>query len=371
MALKFLQGVARPLRNITFIVLVFFVAPVFALPVMGIYNAQVAIEDQSERQVLNAQKMGFSKVLIKATGQADSVKNPVIRAALKNAQSYVQQFSFTTKLNKGKSQAVIELAFDKLKVNQLVIDAGLPIWGAERAAVLVWLVEDTKGFRQIINDVDHKVVAQIRTQADDRGMPILWPLLDIDDQLAIQVGDLWGLFAEPIKSASNRYKADAILVGRIFQDTQGLWQARWSFWLDDIEQQWSSQTFELDALADSVSDRLTSGLVAKFALSTSVKNLDDTALETVILKVDEVVQFEDYVELREMLQGLSGIQRVQLYSASGRTLEFKLYTQSNLAKIKSIVDLKRRLKLVGRSDGDQSMDVQEGDSRLIWHYQWR
>ncbi|MDB4002784.1 DUF2066 domain-containing protein [Oceanospirillaceae bacterium] len=371
MALKSPQLVASVLKKILLTVLVLFANPAFSLSVSGIYNAQVVVEDQSASQVLKAKKLGLSQVLVKVTGQTQSLNSALIRKALNDVESYVQQFSFTTQLNAGQPKAAIELAFDTLKVNQLVSDAGLPIWGTERAAVLVWLVEDAQGGRQIINSDSHPVAAQIMSQANERGIPMLWPLLDIEDQLAIDAGALWGLFKEPIKEASKRYQADGVLVGRIFQDTQGLWQAQWDFWLDDIEQQWSSQSADLAALTAPLQDHLASSLVAKFALATSVKNPDEAQLESVILRVDRVINFEDYVELKKILQALSGIQQVQLYSANGATLEFKLFAQSSLAKIKSIVDLKQRLKLVDNSEQEQFLAQPGSSNDLIWHYQWR
>ena len=202
-------------------------------------------------------------------------------------------------------------------------------------------------------------------QAEQRGMPLLWPLLDLEDQVAINAGALWGLFRDTIKSASSRYQADAVLVGRMFQDSQKLWRVEWNFWLDEVEQQWSSEGTDLATLIDPLQDRLSSSLVAKFALATAIKASIDDDTKIAILRVDQVTQFEDYVELRAMLQGIAGIQGVQLRSASGATLEFRIFAQSHLAQVKSVVDLKRRLKPVDKMDAKE-----DADSSPLWHYQW-
>ena len=192
-----------------------------------------------------------------------------------------------------------------------MLNLGSP-YGTDRAAILVWLVEDTQGTRQIVSDDSHPMVAQIMQQAEQRGMPLLWPLLDLEDQVAINAGALWGLFRDTIKSASSRYQADAVLVGRMFQDSQNLWRVEWNFWLDEVEQQWSSEGTDLAILIDPLQDRLSSSLVAKFALATASKRSIDDDSKSAILRVDQVTQFEDYAELRAMLQGIAGIQRVQL-----------------------------------------------------------
>jgi hypothetical protein len=367
MTLILLKIMAKPLRKIIILLLMLFSAPAFSLTVGGLYSAQVSVKDQSATQVLNAKKLGLAQVLVKVTGQSQSLNNAKIRAGLAHAEAYLQSFSFTTQLTNGQPQAMMELAFDKLQVNQLISDASLPIWGADRAAVLVWLVEDKQGTRQIVNDDGHPMVAQIMSQADQRGMPLLWPLLDLEDQVSINGGDLWGVFKEPIENASHRYQPDAVLIGRMFQDSQQLWRVEWNFWLDGVEQQWSSQGADLVALVDPLQDRLSSSLVAKFALSTSIESQAEDLPRSAILRVDQVIEFEDYVELQKMLQGIAGVQSVQLYNASGSNLEFIILAQSNLAQVKSIIDLKRNLRAVDSIGVEQGINA---DDRPLWHYQW-
>tara|TARA_B110000914_G_scaffold137487_1_gene120295 strand:- start:4469 stop:5527 length:1059 start_codon:yes stop_codon:yes gene_type:complete len=341
--------------------------PAFSLTVEGLYTAQVPIKDQSSKQVLGAKKIGLAQVIVKVTGQTQSLNHSGIRAALKNAETYLQRFSFsTTQLLDGQPQAMMELAFDRLQVDQLMRDSGMPIWGTDRAAVLVWLVEDKQGLRQIVNDNGHPMVAQIMAQADQRGMPLLWPLLDLEDQVSINAGALWGLFRETIKQASSRYQADAVLVGRMFQDSQQLWRVEWNFWLDEVEQTWSSQGANVATLVDPLQDRLASSLVAKFALTTSAQSPSDDVSQSAILRIDQVTQIDDYVDILAMLKTIAGIQRVQLHSANGSTLEFRIIAQSQLAQVKSIVDLKRRLQAVD----DTAIAQTDASKRPVWHYQW-
>ena len=341
--------------------------PAFSITVDGLYTAQVPIKDQSSTQVLGAKKLGLAQVIVKVTGQTKSLNYPGIRAALKNAETYLQRFSFsTTQLVDGQPQAMMELAFDRLQVDQLMRDSGMPIWGTDRAAVLVWLVEDKQGLRQIVNDNGHPMVAQIMAQADQRGMPLLWPLLDLEDQVSINAGALWGLFREPIKQASSRYQADAVLVGRMFQDSQQLWRVEWNFWLDEVEQTWSSQGANVASLVDPLQDRLASSLVAKFALTPSAQSPSDDASQSAILRIDQVTQIDDYVDILAMLNTIAGIQKVQLHSANGSTLEFRIFVQSQLAQVKSIVDLKRRLRAVD----DIAIAQTDVSQSLVWHYQW-
>ena len=366
-----LSLVLKALQKITCIGLLLWPLPAFSLVVDGLYDAAIQVEDQSPEQMLRAKKMGLAQVLVKVTGQTQSLTHPKVRAALRNPESYLQRFSFGTELLKnGQPQAVIELAFDSLQVDQLIRESGHSIWGKDRAAVLVWLVEDTQGIRQIVNDNRHPMVAQIMSQAKLRGIPLLWPLLDLEDQLSINAGDLWGVFRDTITRASSRYQADAVLVGLMFQDSQKLWRVDWNFWLDDVEQKWSSQGTDIAVLVEPLEDRLAASLVEKFALDSGAESLNDEARKSAILRIDQVTQVGDYVEIQAMLQTIAGIQKVQLHSAKGTTLEFRVFAQSNLAQVKSVIDLKRRLQAVEGTDIvalDQSLDL---GNNLVWHYQW-
>ena len=336
----------------------------------GLYTAAVAIEDQSPSQVLAAKKSALAQVLVKVTGQASSLKHAQIRLALAQPDTYLKHFSFATQVVDQQAQALLELTFDQAQVDQLVNQAGLLVWGSERAAVLVWLVEEKQGERLIINELGHPVMAQIAAQAKTRGMPLIWPLLDLEDQLAIDAGALWGLFREPIFQASLRYQADAVLVGRIYQNQLQQWHVRWNFWLDEVEHEWSAKGADLTALVSPLQDRLAKGLVAKFILPGALKGAtavtESQSLRQVLLVVEQVDSLDDYAQLQQALASMVGISHVRLYSADASKLTFRLLINSQLAQVKSALDLKRRLTLVAEAEL-----IQMPSEVPIWHYKWQ
>ena len=156
----------------------------------------------------------------------------------------------------------------------------------------------------------------------------------------------------------------------MFQDSQKLWRVDWNFWLDDVEQKWSSQGTDIAVLVEPLEDRLAASLVEKFALDTGAESLNDEARKSAMIRIDQGTQVGDYVEIQARLQTIAGIQKVQLHSAKGTTLEFRIFAQSNIAQVKSVIDLKRRLQAVEGTDIvalDQSLDL---GNNLVWHYQW-
>src|SRR5258706_15949695 len=51
--------------------------------------------------------------------------------------------------------------------------------------------------------------------ADERGLPVTLPLLDVQDLRAVTFADVWGGFEDRVAAASARYRADALLIGRV------------------------------------------------------------------------------------------------------------------------------------------------------------
>ena len=335
--------------------------------VNGLYQASVAIENQSTRQVQAAKKTAFASVLVKVTGQAMSLNNAKLRQALSAPEDYLQRFSFATQVIDGQEKAVLKLTFDPLRVNQLITTAGMTVWGAERAAVLVWLVAENHGKQRLVNDDRHPVVAQIKAQSEARGLPLVWPLLDLDDQLAIDAGALWGLFRDPIMSASLRYQADAILIGRVYKGGQQQWQVKWSFWLDNSEQQWASQGANLAQLITPLQERLATSLVAKFALPNKSEAAVGLAVgQQVLVEIDQVANLADYAHIQALMEGVSGVSHVQLYAANGTQLVYRLFADGHLSQVKSTLELKRRLLPVENEDS-----ARLSLTYPLWRYVWR
>ena len=108
----------------------------------------------------------------------------------------------------------------------------MPVWGPERPLTLVWIaVDDGVGGRALLGaneaaqfgtpttpqraELLTTVRADVVAAADERGLPIAWPLLDLEDLNAVTFTDVWGGFDDRIVAASTRYRADAVLIGRV------------------------------------------------------------------------------------------------------------------------------------------------------------
>jgi uncharacterized protein len=62
---------------------------------------------------------------------------------------------------------------------------------------------------------------QLKAVADERGLPIAFPLVDLEDLDKVSFTDVWGGFDDHVEQASARYRPDVILVGRVRPGTNG------------------------------------------------------------------------------------------------------------------------------------------------------
>src|SRR5690606_25504380 len=119
--------------------------------------------------------------------------------------------------------------FNAARVSQALAQRNRPVWGPERPLTLLWVAfDDGFGERVLLGANDAGVAAgsplaellqttraELAAAADERGLPIALPLLDLEDLQALTFTDVWGGFEEPIRAASARYGADSILIGRV------------------------------------------------------------------------------------------------------------------------------------------------------------
>ena len=93
--------------------------------------------------------------------------------------------------------------------------------------------------------------APLNRAAQRRGLPLRLPMADLSEQ---QVGTAENLNAaqpDALKSASERYGADALLAVDA-KEADGKWTATWRVWLGDSREQGQAQGDTPDALADAV-----------------------------------------------------------------------------------------------------------------------
>ena len=207
------------------------VALVFSAPVLAaeevrnLYEAEVEVSDKHRKTRSEAFGAALMQVAVKVSGRRGATASPIIVEAMKRPERYVQQFRYqnvTTPALVGEEPAEAQaeaqaetqaetqalklwVQFDAPAVDALIRDAGLPVWGRVRPSVLVLLAIEFAGSRELLSSDDPQGWAQfIQSAAAQRAVPLMLPLMDLEDRAELRVSDVWAGFEDNLRRASER-----------------------------------------------------------------------------------------------------------------------------------------------------------------------
>ena len=367
-------------KLITFLlfVIVAFLSPktLEAVEVKGLYQASIAINSQNSSDRASALKKALAAVMLKVGGEKSVLDNDVIQKSLSNYGLYLSQYRYHHKTLQvadkqgNKKQLFLLASFNEEKINQLFQEAGLPLWGSLRPQILLWLVDEQGLTRGIMsNSSPSNLPFMVNEFSAQRGLPIMMPLMDLTDANQIKLSDVWGRFQQPIKEASKRYLAEAIVVMRVSnsslvsldyddkdvvespgcgllceqaQPKKQNYVLDWSLldWSTIEGQQKFSQQYQGNSpqvlLQQGLAD-ITELIYQRYALSTTKQN-------DFVIEVANVDSLTTYVEVFDFLSNLSSVKSVTLLSARGNARRFNLQLLSSADAWLASLKLNKQLK---------------------------
>jgi len=194
-----------------------FIAPAAASTVVVTNKAKVPVSDQSTSSRRDALKEALEQVLIKMSGSAQVLSHPAVKQALKSPARYLSAYQF----NYEDGQQFYEGEFSRQVLVELLRDASLPVWGQRRPDTLLWLATQEGQDKWILREGQRgELAAQVIQQTRQRGIPVTLPLMDLTDNSAISVYDVWGHFSRKLNQASERYRPDFIIGARLHEKAE-------------------------------------------------------------------------------------------------------------------------------------------------------
>ncbi|MDG1462940.1 MAG: DUF2066 domain-containing protein [Gammaproteobacteria bacterium] len=294
-----------------------------AARVQGLYSAEVELAANTANARSAAFSQALAEVLVKVTGQNAVVERQ--RELFPNASQFIQQYR---NLDAGR----IWVQFDERAVREVLDTATLPVWGAERPAVVVWMVIDEgQGQRSILGTADNSIISNVGNtdayrkilieRANARGLPIILPLLDAEDLSQVSAADIWGGFGDVTLAASKRYGADVALIGRLRKSGSEGVQVRWSLLIAESKTpEWNGSIADgPDGVADILALQL-----ATFAASA----------DAIILTVKDMKTLDQYATVLNYLRSLPVVEYVGVSRVMGTAVEFAVTSRSDSDRLK-------------------------------------
>lgn len=336
-------------RNLLLVASVLLPVAVHAVPVANLYVADVYVTSESESQRLSGARAGLLQVLIRVSGTQSVTENEQIRQALQNPSRYFYQFSYQStdrefqvgdQVLQGR---ILRINFEPNAIAALLRDSGFSVWGSNRPSVLLWIaMSDQEGRRLVTEDAGNEVSAALADLARERGLPMLYPLMDLEDASALSVAEIWGAFLDRVDGASARYNPDSILSGRIQPDGADRWEGFWAFRIDGKWTRLENVAATRRDLVADVVDRLADRLATRYAVG--------SARGVVSLRVEGIENTEAYAAVLDYLQTLAPVLDTYVSKVEGTDVMFELSTEGQQQQLVEIIELDRKLTLLNASE---------------------
>lgn len=342
----------------------FFAASAVAVPVEDLYVAEVLVPRASQTQLASGAREGLLEVLVRVSGTTEVSDSPVIRQALSRPQNYYYQYSFESPDEPVQSgdapeeepddddreaestARILRIYFEPSAIARLLREGGFNVWGSNRPSILLWVaVSDGQGRRLLGETDDSELVQSFNRQARRRGLPLMYPLLDLEDEANLSPAAVWGFFLGRVADASQRYNPDSILTGRVSKIGDDRWSAHWSYF---IEERWisvDSTASSIDALVEQVIDRLADNLVSRYAIGSS--------RGFVWMRVESVDGLEEYAAVSGYLENLLPVLDSQVVEVSGNEVLYRLSTEGQSRQLVEIIELDKKMVLMNPSAVDR------------------
>lgn len=332
-----------------FLLLALVIAPMaWSVPMDDLYVAEVPAHPSRQAW----QRAALTQVIQRIAGQPEVMEHPAIKDELQQAAIYIKQFEAI----RNEQGSALRVTIDQHKLAQFFRRHQLPVWGNRRPQVLIWLVQQTADGRQFVSQSDDDIVTEIRSLARQRGIPLIWPLYDMDDLLSLSETDVWAGFWQQIRQASTRYQPDLIAAVMLSSNQQTGTEIEQLFWQLDQQQRvvrFEPTSSEQHSLLHDFVWQLSDHLAANY----SVNYLDDST--PVQLRISGVQQWSDWVALQRLLESFPGVTQVDLLQRTASYVDTQLILSITQSDFLQLLGLEPRLRWSGSTDATQSFSLIE------------
>ena len=308
---------------------------------VDVYEAEVPWSDRDADARASAFRQALRQVLVKVTGRRRIADAAALEPLVENAQGLVQQYRLRA-VAVGEGETAVQeprlwARFDEGAVDRLVRDAGLPVWSRPRPSVLAWVAAEgpaeSDGTFRIAGAEGAEEIAEIlRRGAQSRGVPLVLPLLDIEDQALAGPPELWVEADDRIRAASERYRPGGILIGSIGRIV--LWEAQWSLLLPGAAQRWSTEGDVLGLVVDEGMHEAIDALAAHYA--STMPEIEGAAIA---VSVSGVHDFEGYARTMRYLESLDEVESVDVLAVVAGRLRLGLKLRTGVSGLRGLVAL--------------------------------
>ena len=281
------------------------------------YSARIPVADRSESSLNTGAKLALERVLIRISGDDRIAENPNVAAAIVTARERIALYAYEQE----EAQTVLRVSFDDVLIKGILRESDATFWATPRPPVLLWLVIDepfSRRFATVSQDED--LLQALSNAFADRGVTLRLPLLDLEDAAALTPEMVWQTVLGRIRSASERYATEHILVGRYVQLTSGMQVAEWLYLDEDGQRREQLQGTDsipvilggVDLAVDAMADRYAVALQSR------------PVTGAIAVSISGIESYSDYQNVMGLLRGIPILDSVTVTEVSQDVLVVKV-----------------------------------------------
>ena len=331
------------------LILLSFSSPTKAAEVTHLYQSSTPVKTQSIDERNEKAATLFKQVLIKLVGDESILDENKLKPILANAQASIQQYEYidnnALRHNPTTSDDLsLKLTFDKSAVDNVLKQLNLPKWGKVRPDILVWISSEVNGERTLqgLENMPQSLFLPLQNVSDQRGLPILIPLNDLEDLKYVNADKVGAVDESAIQKASQRYKADDVLVMNIKQKNNQT-MIRWQLGFGDSSIKWTSEGFNDAAIKKGFAFLVNT--IAKRYKSDSFSSDE----QTIHIVIQGVNNYADFNRVFKTVNDIDEIDSVKTESINGGILKLVISFSGDGSTLKRLLEVGNVLSSVDKT----------------------
>jgi len=299
------------------------------------YQGSILAEGHNE-DVLK--ELALKQVLVKVSGNKNITQLPDSQLLIEKLNQFISQYNYEMYRGKRYFMAV----FDKHGIDQALTSIQQPIWGATRPITLIWMVSDNEPHRQFISDDflnqdnNKGIDWAMLNEQHNRGIDFQFPLIDLEDSLAISISDVTGRFYDQIATASTRYDAGYFVSANLSKQDEHQWTLSWAL-LNVTSPESSTQRLiekttsgEKERLLIEMTNEIADYYANQFAV---LENQNDNFLKTIY--ISDVNSLAKFNQLNTMLGKLNSVASYEIVSVQNAQVIINIKVNGGIASFEN------------------------------------
>ena len=308
----------------------------------SLYEGSALVNTQGGGERAGALQRALVQVIVKVTGQRNAAALPQVHGLLGNASRLVKDSRYSAESETINGAPIyrqkLTAQFDRGAVDALIAGAGLPVWPAPLAPVVLWLVIDDGHGARMVGATHANAAKSLTDRAANRGLTVVIPsATPLESQIALLASGIGPAQAVVLPSAAYGPQQ---LVGKLVRTASG-WNAQWILLDGGVElNRWNETNPDARLAMANAADGAADALARKYA-----RVVSGGPSGSFMIEIDGLRTGDDYVRAMGYLEGLGIVRKIVLISALDDRLRMQLDLSTGMEGFRSVIGVGQVLEL--------------------------